>query len=209
MSAAHAKNLRAAEAHLSEVDPALARVIAKVGPCTMKVERGFDPYRALTRSIVYQQLTGKAAETIYGRLEHAFGGSLEAEKVAKARMPKLRACGLSTSKAKALLDLSQRQRDGLIPSAKKLHSMPNEDIIEVLTEVFGIGPWSVQMMLMFRMGRLDVMPVEDYGVRKGYSVMVGAKDLVSKAELNAGAAAWAPYRSVGSWYMWRVLELPK
>ena len=207
MSAAYQKQLRAAEAHLSAVDPALAKVIKRVGPCTLTLERGFDPFESLARSIVYQQLTGKAAETIHGRLVDAFGGTLHPDKVARARIPSLRKCGLSNSKAKAIQDLARKHRDGLIPSAKQLNTMSNEDVIDTLTQVYGIGPWTVQMMLMFRMGRMDVMPVEDYGVRKGYSVLVKAKDLVSKKELLAGAEPWAPYRSIGSWYMWRVLEL--
>lgn len=119
--------------------------------------------------------------------------------MARARMPSLRACGLSTAKALAIRDLARRSLDGTVPSARVLHTLADERIIERLTRVRGIGPWTAQMVLMFHLGRLDVLPVDDYGVRKGFTSLYGLPELVTKQALTAHAEAWRPYRSVASW----------
>lgn len=161
-------------------------------------------------SIAHQQLTGKAAQTILGRVKARFapdGGWPTPEVMRKARVPALRACGLSEAKALAMKDLAQKTLEGVVPDARTLHRLDDEAIIERLTEVRGIGRWTVEMMLMFRLGRLDVMPVDDYGVKKGYTQLFGLPELVKPKALAEATLPWAPWRSVAAWYCWRVLDV--
>jgi 3-methyladenine DNA glycosylase/8-oxoguanine DNA glycosylase len=204
-----ARTLGAAERHLKKVDATLAPHIARVGPCQLERAQQFKPFDALLNSIVHQQLNGTAAQTIVGRVRTRFadGKWPTPQVMAKARMPSLRACGLSTAKALAIRDLAHKTLDGTVPTARVLHGLPDEAIIERLTQVRGIGPWTVQMMLMFRLGRLDVLPVDDYGVRKGFTQLYGHGELVGKQALATHAEAWRPYRAVASWYLWRVLDV--
>ncbi|MGH7329583.1 MAG: DNA-3-methyladenine glycosylase family protein, partial [Polyangiaceae bacterium] len=150
-------------AHLRRADPRLAKIIDKVGPYAIKKQTTKTTFEALARSIVYQQLSGKAAATIFGRLVDALGGKLTPGAIAKASDKTLRGAGLSGSKAKSLRDLADKTMNGTVPSLARLHKMENEAIIEALTQVRGIGRWSVEMLLMFRLERGDVLPVSDYG----------------------------------------------
>jgi len=206
-----ARALRKAEKTLSKADPLLAALIEKAGPCKLERAGHFEPFESLLSSIAHQQLTGKAAETILGRLKTKYGegasGWPTPTRLLAARMPSIRACGFSGNKALAIKDLAAKTLDGTVPTAKELHELEEEKIIERLTEVRGIGRWTVEMMLMFRLGRLDVLPVDDFGVRKGYSKLYGKKEMVTPKELRVLAEGWKPYRSVGSWYMWRVLDV--
>jgi DNA-3-methyladenine glycosylase II len=126
--------------------------------------------------------------------------------MATARMPALRACGLSTAKSLAVKDLARKALDGTVPKAAALHKLDDEAIVERLTEVRGIGRWTVEMMLMFRLGRLDVLPVDDFGVRKGFTRLAGLPAMVKPRELLAAGEPWRPYRSVAAWYLWRVVD---
>lgn len=203
-----AQSLRAAEAHLSKADAALGKFIAQHGPCTIEKSARFQPFHALMNSIAHQQLNGTAAETIMRRVRERFANGRwpNAETIAKARLPAMRSCGLSRAKALAFRDLAQKTLEGTVPTARSLHTMSDETIIERLTQVRGIGQWTVEMMLMFRLGRLDVLPVDDFGVRKGFTQFAGLDEMVGKKDLIAYAEKWRPYRSIGSWYMWRVLD---
>ena len=205
-----ARQLRKAEKVLSTIDPTLGRLIAKAGPCRLEKSGHFEPFEALLTSISHQQLTGKAAETILGRLKAKYAeGERDwptPERLLAARLPSIRACGFSGNKALAIKDLAAKTLDGTVPTAKELHELDEATIIERLIEVRGIGRWTVEMMLMFRLGRLDVLPVDDFGVRKGYSQWYGRKEMVKPRELMALGEAWKPYRSVASWYLWRVLD---
>ena len=195
--------------HLRNADSALARVIDAVGPFRMRVDRAPTLFLALAQAIVYQQLTGKAASTIFARIRALFPRGHEgptAEQIVRCKDEPLRAAGLSRAKLLSLRDLAERAAAGSLPTLAELNGMENETIIERLTEVRGIGRWTVEMLLMFRLGRPDVLPVDDYGIRKGFAVVFKKRDLPTPAVLEARAARWRPYRTVASWYLWRALE---
>ena len=192
--------------HLRSVDPKLAKVIDKVGPYAISKQKTKTTFEALARSIVYQQLSGKAAATIFGRLVATLGGKLTPEGIANASDKQLRAAGLSGSKAKSLRDLAEKTANGTLPTLARLRRMENEAIIEALTQVRGIGRWSVEMLLMFRLERGDILPVSDYGIRKGFMRVYGRSELPTLAELAEHGERWAPHRTVASWYLWRSLD---
>ncbi len=187
-------------------DPVLGAVIRTVGPCT--IERRHDPYRALLRSILYQQLAGAAAASIERRFCALFGGRYPMPAVLLASDDEtLRSAGLSRQKLRAMRAVAEAFGAGGL-SNRRITRMSDEAVIEAVTEVHGIGEWTAHMLLMFSLGRPDVLPVGDYGVRKGAALLYGLADLPRRAELEALAEPWRPYRSVASWYLWRVLELP-
>ena len=197
---------RVATAHLAENDRTLGELIARV-PYRLEPSPSLSLFDALGRSIVYQQLSGKAAGTIHARYRMLFDrGRPDAEELAELTDAQLRAVGLSENKAKALRDLGEKVRSGALPTLDALSKMDDESIISTLTQVRGIGRWTVQMILMFRLGRPDVLPVDDYGVRKGFQRLYRTRELPTAERITEHARKWAPYRSVGSWYMWRATE---
>ena len=193
---------------LSLADPKLARVIEQVGAFRIMLPPVSSTFEALARSIVYQQLTGKAAATIHARLCALFPGQrlLRAVDVAASSESFLRTAGLSRNKARGLKDLADRQEAGTLPTFVQMRRMDDAQVIESLTKVRGIGPWSVEMLLIFRLGRPDVLPVSDYGVRKGFAKIYDLNDLPAPAEMIARAERWRPYRSIATWYLWRALD---
>lgn len=199
-------HLTAATTHLSNADPRLGRVIAAVGACTMLPTREGTHFAHLARAIVYQQLSGSAAATIHARVCAALGGAPDAERIAAVDDITLRSAGLSQAKMRALQDLSARVLDGRVV-LDRIERSANEEIIEHLVQVRGIGPWTAQMFLMFRLGRPDVLPVLDLGVRKGAQLMHRLRTVPDAARLEKLARSWQPWRSVASWYCWRVLDL--
>lgn len=197
--------------HVREADEALARVIDMVGPFDIELKRTPSVFAALAESIVYQQLTGRAAATIFARVRALFPYAHQGpspEQVLRVSDAKLREAGLSRSKILSLRDLARRCASGEIPRLEQLQKLDDEAIISSLTHVRGIGRWTVEMLLIFRLGRPDVLPLDDYGVRKGFAVTHGLRDLPERAELAAYGERWKPYRTVASWYLWRALELP-
>jgi methylated-DNA-[protein]-cysteine S-methyltransferase len=199
----------AAVAHLRAADAALARTIEAVGPFQMELKRTASLFGALAEAIVYQQLTGKAAATIYGRVCALFPrghAGPTAQQILRAADHQLRGAGLSRAKTLALRDLARRAADGEIPSLAEVHRMEDDAIIESLTKVRGIGRWTVEMLLMFRLGRPDVLPVDDYGIRKGFAIVCRKRELPSRRDLERRGARWKPYRTVASWYLWRAVE---
>lgn len=201
---------RAAVAHLRAADPALARVIDAAGPCTMELKRTPSLFAALAEAIVYQQLSGKAAATIHGRLCALFPRAQDgptARHIARATDQTLRGAGLSRPKLLALRDLARRELAGELPSLAAARAMDDAALIEALTAVRGIGRWTVEMLLMFRLGRPDVLPLDDYGVRKGFALALRRRELPDRATLERRGARWKPYRTVASWYLWRAVEL--
>jgi 3-methyladenine DNA glycosylase/8-oxoguanine DNA glycosylase len=197
--------------HLRSSDPALAHVMDTVGP--FRMERATKPsiFLALVQAIVYQQLTGKAAATIFARLCALFPGAHDGptpDQILGAGDEELRGVGLSRSKLLSLRDLAQRTADGEIPARAEIDRMEDEAIIERLMQVRGIGRWTAEMLLIFHLGRPDVLPVDDYGVRKGFALAYD-RELPSPKELAAYGARWKPYRTVASWYLWRIVELAK
>ena len=201
----------AAEAvsHLRAADPALARLIDEVGPFRMELKRTPSIFVALTESIVYQQLTGKAAATIFARVCALFPRAHHGptpEQLLRVSDDRLRAAGLSRNKLLALRDLARRAVAGEIPTLAQAQKLEDEEIVERLTEVRGIGRWTVEMLLMFRLGRPDVLPVDDYGVRSGFAAAFRKRALPTPKALAKYGARWAPYRTVASWYLWRAAE---
>jgi len=198
----------AALRHLRRADPILARLIRRAGPCGLRPQVTQSLFHALSQSIVYQQLSGKAAATIFGRVValHAPKRFPAPADILDTPISKLRGAGLSAAKTAALRDLATRTLDGTVPTMARVRRMPDEEIIERLTTVRGIGVWTVQMLLMFRLGRPDVLPVGDLGVRKGFALTYGLAELPNAGDLSEHAERWRPYRTVASWYMWRALD---
>ena len=220
----------AALAALSAADPKLARLIARAGPFTMKIAGQQSPFEALLESIIYQQLHGKAAAAIHAKLLRSFNPLHNpndlpenlvhptAQHLLDAPNEQLRAAGLSRNKALALRDLAAKTLDGTVPTLARIRRMSDADILEHLTQVRGIGQWTVEMFLIFRLGRPDIFPTSDYGVRKGFALTFGKlkptdkvtpADLPKPAEMEKRAKKWQPWRSVASWYLWRACDLAK
>jgi len=200
-----AAKLGEATRHLARADAKLARVIEAHGPCTL-TPRG-DPYRYLVRSILYQQLAGKTAATIERRFKAGFGGRVPPPALlAKQRDAKLRTFGLSRQKAAAVKAVASAFDSGLV-SARRIPHMHDDAVVESVTQIRGVGEWTAHMLLMFALGRPDVLPTGDYGVRKGAQKLYGLRDLPKPDALAAIAAPWRPFRSVGAWYLWRALEI--
>ena len=199
----------AARAHLRRVDPVLGRIIDAVGPCGLRrqVDEG-SPFEALGRAVIYQQLNGRAAATIHARvLALCEGRRLSPDALSRVSDEALREAGVSGSKLLALRDLSAHAAAGAVPSWKVLDRVPDALAVSHLSRVRGVGPWTVQMLLLFQAGRPDVLPVEDFAVQKAFSQLYGVEGKAVKAALAAHAERWRPHRSAASWYLWRSLEL--
>jgi DNA-3-methyladenine glycosylase II len=198
--------LAAAVAHLKRADPTLGRVIRRVGACTLAPRREGTHFDAVLRAIVYQQLSGKAAGTILGRVHGIYGGrSPTPDELLATPDETLRAAGLSRQKLGYARDLAARVAAGALP-VDALDAMGDDEIIAALSAVKGVGRWTAQMFLMFRLGRLDVLPDLDLGVQKGIQLAYGLDQLPRPKEVLAIGAPWAPYRSVAAWYLWRSLD---
>ncbi|HYY98079.1 MAG TPA: DNA-3-methyladenine glycosylase [Pyrinomonadaceae bacterium] len=199
----------AAVRRLRSADATLARLMERAGPFTLQIRGLHDPFEALARNIVFQQLHGKAAAAIHARVVALFGGGkLRPEDLLAASEEDLRGAGLSAAKLAALRDLAAKTLDGTVPTLARMRRMTDEEIVERLTRVRGIGRWTVEMLLMFRLGRPDVLPVGDFAVRKGFALAYGLDESPKPKELTAFGERWRPFRSVASWYMWRAVELP-
>ena len=200
---------REAEAWLARQDRKLAPWIRRLGPIEAdpRWRRTFDPVDALARAILYQQLSGKAAATIVSRVEAAIGATrLHADTLGRVDDAQLRACGVSGNKALALRDLAAREARGELPDLRRMSTMDADAIVAALVPVRGIGRWTVEMMLMFRLGRPDVLPVDDLGVRKGAQRVDGAEAMPTPRELAARGERWGPFRTHASLYLWRIAD---
>ncbi|MBA2622189.1 MAG: DNA-3-methyladenine glycosylase 2 family protein [Chthoniobacterales bacterium] len=200
----------AAAKHLAASDPRFAALIARAKPFAPRQAVLVRPFDSLAESIAYQQLSGKAAATIWGRVRALYPKRkwLDPRQVFATPDETLRACGLSGGKTAALKDLAAKTVDGTVPSGPALARMNEEEITERLTAVRGIGRWTVEMLLLFELGRLDVWPVTDLGVQKGYAKTFGKRKLPKPKEFERIGDKWRPYRSVAAWYFWRALDLP-
>lgn len=196
---------RAARA-LRRADPELGKWIAEVGACRLELRPSVEPLPTLVRTIVYQQLSGKAAQTIHRRTLEALAGPLEAERLRATPVRQLRKAGLSRAKVAALHDLAAKVLDGTVPSARALARLDDEAVIERLCEVRGIGRWSAEMFLMFSMGRPDVMSVGDLGLRKGFERVFGMTRQPAASTFERRAERWRPWRTVACWYLWRAAD---
>lgn len=198
----------AAIKHLTKADKVLGRLIKKVGPCGWKPDKRRSPFEALVKSVAYQQLNGTAASTIFGRVKALYPGRKfpSPENLLATPDALLRSAGLSRAKIAAIKDIAAKTLAGVVPDSRAIARMDNDTIINQLTTIRGVGPWTVEMLLIFKLGRTDVLPVTDYGVRKGFALTYKLKDLPSAAELLAHGEKWRPYRSFAAWYLWRSLD---
>jgi DNA-3-methyladenine glycosylase II len=198
---------RAAVRHLKRADPRLAAVIERVGPCRLEVRSEGTHFEYLLRSIVYQQLSGKAAATIHGRVVTLLGGAPTPQAILATTDEAFRAAGLSRQKTGYARDLARQAVAGAIPFAR-IEKLDDDAIIEALSSIKGVGRWTAQMFLMFRLGRPNVLPAEDLGVRKGVQLTYRTRGLPPPKRVLALGRSWSPYATVASWYMWRLLDLP-
>jgi DNA-3-methyladenine glycosylase II len=201
-------DLAAATAHLSSKDEKLAKLIAETVQFEIDLSHAHSPYEALMRSIAYQSISGKAAATIFARVRAlgTNGRPPTPEQMLKIRKPVLRKAGLSGAKILAMKDLAQKTIDGVVPTLQEAQALSDDELVERLVSVRGIGAWTVEMFLIFRLGRPDVLPIHDLGVKKGWSVAYGKKHMPTPKQLLAFGEQWRPYRTVASWYMWRAFE---
>jgi DNA-3-methyladenine glycosylase II len=202
---------------LAEADKKLGALVGRVGPFNLRLKSSHSPFAALLESIVYQQLHGNAAAAILRRLLTVLGDAYpQPEQLLIVPDEPLRAAGLSRNKLLALRDLAAKTVDGTVPTLARVRRMPDDEIIDRLTQVRGVGIWTVQMLLIFYLGRPDVLPVSDYGVRKGFLLAFGGKAvgrpitagmLPEAGEMLRRGQRWKPWRSVASWYLWRACDL--
>ncbi len=196
--------------HLSRADTALAALIDRVGPCTLAALPR-EPYEALVRAIAHQQLHGRAAEMILGRFTALFPGAdfPPPDRVLATDPVMLRACGLSANKVAAIRDIAARTLDGTVPCSEVAAALSDEALIERLTTIRGVGRWTVEMLLIFTLGRPDVLPVDDFGVREGWRLIQRLEQQPRPKALAAIGQVWAPHRSVAAWYLWRAADETK
>lgn len=194
--------------HLAERDEVLKELIEATRPFAINTSDHASPYEVLVRSIAYQSISGKAAATIYGRIKALGenGRPPTPERMLKIPAAKLRKGGLSRAKVLAMKDLAKKAVAGIVPTHDEAVKLSDEELVERLVSVRGIGAWTVEMFLIFRLGRPDVLPIHDLGVKKGWSVAYGKKHMPKPKELLKFGERWRPYRTVASWYMWRAFE---
>src|SRR5882762_3854279 len=198
-------DLAEATRHLAAKDEKLAALIAETAQFQTDVDAAQSPYEALLESIAYQSISGKAAATIFNRIKALSGNGRppSPEQILKLRTATLRKAGLSGAKVLAMKDLARKTIDGIVPTREQAEKMSDAELVERLDSVRGIGAWTVEMFLIFNLGRPDVLPIHDLGVKKGWSVTYGKKHMPKPKELLAFGERWRPYRTVASWYMWR------
>lgn len=203
---------RSATRSLLKADPAFRPWLKRIGAIDYSADwkKPFDVTDALARAILYQQLSGKAAATIVGRVELAMGnGRFHHASIGSLSDAELRACGVSGNKALALRDLARREAAGEIPESRQLQYMDNQQIIDTLVPTRGIGRWTVEMMLMFRLGRPDVLPIDDLGIRKGAQLLDGLEAMPAPKALQDRGGSWSPYQTMASFYLWRIADFRK
>lgn len=201
---------KAAMGHLCANDEKLERLIEAAGPFTLRIDKSRNVFIALAEAIVYQQLSGKAAATIFSRLQALFPNSASGfspADILQASDGYLRSAGLSRPKILALRDLAQKTSEDRLPAFDLIRRMDNEAVIERLTQVRGIGRWTAEMFLIFRLGRPDVMPLGDLGIQKGFAVAFNKRNLPTSSEILKRSKRWQPYRTMASWYLWRAAEM--
>jgi 3-methyladenine DNA glycosylase/8-oxoguanine DNA glycosylase len=198
-----------AHAHLSRIDKRLARLISRVGGFHFKLDECDSVYESLLEAITHQSIAGKAAQVIFARIM-ALGSNGRCptpQELLRVRKPKLRKVGLSHAKIAAVRDLAQKTIEGVVPTIEEAHKMSDQELVDRLISVRGIGAWTVEMFLIFRLGRPDVLPIHDYGVQKGFAITYGKKAIPKPRDLAEFGERWRPYRTVASWYMWRAVTL--
>jgi DNA-3-methyladenine glycosylase II len=197
--------------HLRRGDPVMAQLIRRAGPFVIRPERNRSPYESLIRAVAHQQLTGNVARTILGRFCALYGGDRypRPDQLVATPDEQLRAVGFSRAKAASLKDIAAKTLDGTIPERRILARLSDEAIIERLTEARGVGRWTVEMFLMFTLGRPDVLPVDDYGICMGYRIAYGKRQMPKPKALAKFGERWAPYRTTAAWYLWRAVDFDR
>lgn len=193
---------------LSRADPALGRLIRDVGPCTLEPAARRSPFESLVRAVAHQQLTGKAAATILGRFTALFPGKRfpAPADIAGVGDEALRGAGFSRAKVAAIRDIADKTLAGVVPGPRKILTLSDEEIVERLTAVRGVGRWTVEMLLIFQLGRPDVLPADDFGVRNGFRIAFAREGMPTAKELLSHGELWRPYRTTASWYLWRAVD---
>lgn len=197
--------------HLAAVDPVMRRLMEDVGPCTLKPNTRRSPFESLARAIAHQQLHGKAAESILVRFMALFPRRKfpRPDDLLAMNMRSMRAAGFSRSKILALRDLATKTLDGTVPTNRAIQKLGDDEIVERLIEVRGIGRWTVEMLLIFQLGRPDVLPVDDFGVRNGFRIAYRRRSMPTPTQVFQYGERWKPYRTVAAWYLWRAVDLEK
>ncbi len=201
----------AAIKHLSTADPVMARIIREIGACTLTPETRRSPFQSLVQAVAHQQLNGTAANTILTRFKKLFPKRKfpQPADLATVTDEQIRACGFSFAKIRAIRDLAEKTLSGVVPSSRAIVKMSDDEIIARLTEVRGVGRWTVEMLLIFQLGREDVLPVDDFGVRNGFRVAYKKREMPKPKALLKFGAKWRPHATTAAWYLWRAADAAK
>jgi DNA-3-methyladenine glycosylase II len=197
--------------HLSSSDAVMRRLIREIGPCTLEPERRRPPFQSLVQAVAHQQLNGKAANTILGRFKKLFPGRRfpRPEDLAGVTDEALRGAGFSRAKVAAIRDIAAKTLAGIVPASRQISRMPDDEIVLRLTEVRGVGRWTVEMLLIFQLGREDVLPADDFGVRNGFRLAYKLSGLPKVKDLLEHGERWRPHRTTAAWYLWRAADRAK
>ena len=201
----------AAHKHLSKRDPVLRRLIREHGKCDLVPEKRRSPFQSLVQAVAHQQLNGTAANTILTRFKKFFPGRKfpRPEDLAKVTDKQIRDCGFSFAKIKSIRDIAEKTLSGVVPSSRQIVNLSDDEIIARLTEVRGVGRWTVEMLLIFQLGRPDVLPVGDFGVRTGFRVAYKKREMPKPKELLAFGEIWKPHRTTAAWFLWCAADAAK
>ncbi len=201
----------AALKHLSAVDPVMRRLIREIGPCQLVPEPGRSPFQSLVQAVAHQQLHGAAADTILARFKKLFPRRRfpRPEDLAGVTDAQIRACGFSLPKIRALRVIAEKTLSGVVPSSRQIRKLSDDEIIARLTAVRGVGRWTVQMLLIFQLGREDVLPADDFGVRNGFRIAYQKRGLPKPGALLRFGKRWRPYATAAAWYLWRAAGAAK
>jgi DNA-3-methyladenine glycosylase II len=203
--------IRPALRHLHQADPVMRGLIRRIGPCTFEPRRRQSLYEVLVRAVAHQQLHGRAAEAILGRLVALFPGKRfpEPDDILRTGMRTLRRVGFSRAKILAIKHIARKTLSGVVPTRRAAARMSDEDMIVRLTQLRGVGRWTVEMLLMFTLGRPDVLPVDDFGIREGFRITYGLRKRPTPKQVLVHGERWRPHRTIASWYLWRAVEHAK
>lgn len=201
----------AAHKHLSKNDPVMKRLIREYGPCALVPESRRSPFQSLVQAVAHQQLNGTAANTILMRFKKLFPGRKfpKPEDLAKVTDAQIRACGFSFAKIRSIRDIAAKALDGTIPSSRQIGKLNDDEIVARLTEVRGVGRWTVEMLLIFQLGREDVLPADDFGVRSGFRQAYKKREMPKPKNLLAFGEKWRPHRTTAAWFLWRAADSTK
>ena len=201
----------AALKHLAEVDPLMGELIREIGPCRLAPERRRQPFHSLVQAVAHQQLHGTAANNILGRFQKLFPGRKfpRAEDLATVTDEQMRACGFSFAKIRAIRDIAEKTLSGVVPTSREIVKLTDEEIIERLTAVRGVGRWTVEMLLIFQLGRENVLPVDDFGVRSGFQHAYKKRSMPKPKALRKFGKRWHPHATTAAWYLWRAADAAK